>query len=63
MKQLLQKFNAEYGATILLSSHNIQYVADICSRIILLDRGKIRRDDRDVTDETKMELENYFRMQ
>ncbi|MDR2679778.1 MAG: ABC transporter ATP-binding protein [Tannerella sp.] len=63
MKRLLQKFNAEYGATILLSSHNIQYVADICSRIILLDKGKIRRDDRDVTDGTKMELENYFRMQ
>ncbi|MDR0573950.1 MAG: ABC transporter ATP-binding protein [Tannerella sp.] len=62
MKRILQKFNTEYGATVLLSSHNIQYVADICSRIILLERGEIIRDERAVTSETKIELENYFRM-
>jgi ABC-2 type transport system ATP-binding protein len=62
MKRILQKFSTEYDATVLLSSHNIQYVADICSRIILLERGKIIRDEKNVTAETKIELENYFRM-
>ncbi|MDR2148006.1 MAG: ABC transporter ATP-binding protein [Tannerella sp.] len=62
MKRLLQKFNQEYNATILLSSHNIQYVADICSRIILLEKGNIIRDEKEVTAETEIELENYFRM-
>ncbi|MDR3226302.1 MAG: ABC transporter ATP-binding protein [Prevotellaceae bacterium] len=60
MKNLLQKYNREFGVTILLSSHNIQYVADICSRIIILERGCIFRDVDSITESTKQELENYF---
>jgi ABC-2 type transport system ATP-binding protein len=59
MKQLLQKFN-DSGTTILLSSHNIQYTADICSRIIILERGIIVRDERSATPAIKVELEKYF---
>ncbi|MDR2854198.1 MAG: ABC transporter ATP-binding protein, partial [Prevotellaceae bacterium] len=60
MKRLLQKFNSDFGTTILLSSHNIQYVADICNRIIILGRGKIVRDEHDTTPAIKDELEKYF---
>ena len=60
MKYLLQKYNAEFGTTILLSSHNIQYIADICSRIIILEKGKVIRDEQNTTPEIKAELENYF---
>lgn len=32
---------ADSGATILLSSHNLQELEDICDRIVLLDKGKL----------------------
>ena len=60
MKNLLQKYNTEFGATILLSSHNIQYVADICNRIIIIERGKIVRDEIGATPAMREELEKYF---
>ena len=62
MKRLLLHLNKTLNTTILVSSHNIQYIADICSRIILLEKGNIIRDEKAVTAETKTELENYFRM-
>lgn len=60
MKRLLQKYNADFGTIVLLSSHNIQYVADICNRIIILERGHIVRDEHDATPAIKGELEQYF---
>lgn len=60
MKRLLQKYNADFGTTVLLSSHNIQYVADICNRIIILERGHIVRDEHETTPTIKDELERYF---
>lgn len=60
MKRLLQKYNADFGTTVLLSSHNIQYVADICNRIIILERGHIVRDEHETTSAIKDELERYF---
>jgi hypothetical protein len=33
---------------------------DICSRIIVLDSGKIRYDETNPSDTTKLEIENYF---
>jgi ABC-2 type transport system ATP-binding protein len=60
MKRLLQEYNRKYGATILLSSHNIQYVMDICDRIIVLESGRIVREEANIDDTTKLALENYF---
>jgi len=60
MKNLLQKYNTEFGTTILLSSHNIQYVADICNRIIIIESGKIVRDEIGATPAIREELEKYF---
>ncbi|GHT40906.1 ATP-binding protein [Bacteroidia bacterium] len=60
MKRLLQEYNQKYGTTVLLSSHNIQYVMDICSRIIVLESGQIVREDVNIDDTAKLELENYF---
>jgi len=60
MKNLLQKYNAEFGTNVLLSSHNIQYVADICNRIIIIERGKIVRDEIGATPAIREELEKYF---
>lgn len=60
MKELLQKYNKEYSTTVLLSSHNIQYVSDVCTRIILLEKGTIIRDEQNATPAIKKELEDYF---
>lgn len=60
MKRLLSEYNQKYNTTILLSSHNIQYIMDICSRIIVLDSGHILYDESDITEATKNKIENYF---
>jgi ABC-2 type transport system ATP-binding protein len=61
MKQLLQEYNRKYNTTILLSSHNLQHVMDICSRIIVLESGHIIRDEINPDNETKQSIENYFK--
>ncbi|MDR3339490.1 MAG: ABC transporter ATP-binding protein [Candidatus Symbiothrix sp.] len=61
MKKLLQTYNQTYNTTILFSSHNIQYVMDICSRVVVLDSGHILYDERNLTEKKKLELENYFK--
>jgi ABC-2 type transport system ATP-binding protein len=60
MKRLLQECNRKYGTTVLLSSHNLQHVMDICSRIIVLESGHIIRDEINPDNETKQSIENYF---
>ncbi|MDR1201517.1 MAG: ABC transporter ATP-binding protein [Tannerellaceae bacterium] len=60
IKKLLLEYNQEYNTTILLSSHNIQYVMDICSRVIVFDSGYILYDESDITKETKNKIESYF---
>jgi ABC-2 type transport system ATP-binding protein len=60
MKRLLQEYNRKYNTTILLSSHNLQYVMNICTRIIVLDSGKVRYNAIKPSDAVKREIENYF---
>jgi ABC-2 type transport system ATP-binding protein len=60
MKRLLQEYNRKYGTTVLLSSHNLQHVMDICNRIIVLESGRIVRDEVNPDNETKQSIENYF---
>jgi ABC-2 type transport system ATP-binding protein len=44
LKHLLTDYNRETGATILISSHNLQHTVDISTRIALLEHGVIIRD-------------------
>ena len=60
IKRLLREYNAQTGATILLSSHNLQHTVDICPRIALLENGIIIRDIDNSNGEAEAELENYF---
>jgi ABC-2 type transport system ATP-binding protein len=60
MKRLLQEYNRKYGTTILLSSHNLQHVMDICTRIVVLESGHIVRDEKSLNDDTKQAIKNYF---
>lgn len=60
IKHLLQDYNRKTGATILISSHNLQHTVDICPRIALLENGVIIRDIANDTGQAATELENYF---
>lgn len=41
MRQLVQKINRERGVTIILTSHDLKDVEDICRRIIVIDNGRV----------------------
>lgn len=60
IKHLITDYNRETGATILISSHNLNHTVDICPRIALLENGHIIRDIANHNGEAQKELENYF---
>ncbi|MBQ0019535.1 MAG: ABC transporter ATP-binding protein [Bacteroidales bacterium] len=60
IKHLLKEYNQETGATILVSSHNLNHTVDICPRIALLEAGKIIRDIDNSDGSAEKELETYF---
>lgn len=62
IKHLLQDYNRKTGATILVSSHNLQHTVDICQRIALLEHGVIIRDIENTNGEATAELESYFEL-
>jgi len=45
--------------TILISSHDLNHVTEICKRIVLLNRGKVEKDIK-VSPSTLQELEAFF---
>ncbi|MDR1583318.1 MAG: ABC transporter ATP-binding protein [Prevotellaceae bacterium] len=63
MKNLLQEYNQKYGTTIILSSHNIQHVTDICNRIIVLESGRIIMNETHPDETFHRELQGYFQNQ
>jgi ABC-2 type transport system ATP-binding protein len=58
LKTKLKALNDE-GVTILISSHDLKHVTEICNRIILLEDGLIAKDIK-TSNETLIELEKYF---
>ena len=60
LKHLLTDYRERTGATILISSHNLQHTIDISSRIALLEHGQIIRDLPNEQGNATEELEAYF---
>ena len=60
IKHMLKKYNEETGATILVSSHNLQHTVDISERIVLLEHGKVIHDIDNKEKQAQDILENYF---
>ena len=60
IKQLLKKYNEEHGATVIISSHNLNHTVDVCPRIALLEHGVIIRDIQNENNPAEKELEAYF---
>lgn len=58
--KLIRQMNSENGTTVLVSSHNLSSINDICRRILLLDKGKLLMDKPHVPGNTDKDLEDYF---
>ena len=57
---MLKRYNEEHGATVIISSHNLNHTVDVCPRIALLENGVIIRDIRNENNSAEQELEAYF---
>jgi len=59
LKKLILKEKEENLVTFLISSHDLNHVAEICERIVLLEKGLLIKDLEDKSHMTE-ELNNYF---
>ena len=59
LKKLLKELSNTTGTTVLISSHDLIHVTEVCERIVVLDRGEIVRDIQ-TSEATLKELEEYF---
>ena len=60
LKGIIKDLNKYKDTTILISSHDLQDVTEVCERIVLLEKGEIIRDIR-TGSATLKELEAYFK--
>lgn len=59
LKRFLNDLQIRYNMTMLISSHDLNHITEVCKRIVVLEKGKIVKDL--LTDaDTLKELENYF---
>jgi len=59
LKRILTEYNKRTGAIIIISSHDLNHVTEICNRIAIIEKGIIIRDLRN--DGTALaEIEQYF---
>jgi len=59
LRQIIKDFAAQKSKTLLISSHDLDHVTDVCSRIVILQKGKVIRDVAK-TESTLAELEEFF---
>ena len=59
--KMLREMQAQRRITIFISSHDLNHVTDISSRILLMEKGKIIK-DLNTTADTLKELEIYFQV-
>ncbi len=59
LKKLLKQLSEEEQVTILISSHDLMHVTDVCERIVAIEKGEIQK-DLEKTQATLKELEEFF---
>ena len=62
LKKILGNFNEGKSKTIILSSHNLNHIHDLCTRVALMEKGKIIKDCTN-TAENMRNIELYFNSQ
>ena len=56
---MLKQLTENKEVTILISSHDLSHVTEVCERIVVLDKGNVVK-DIETSKETLKELESYF---
>lgn len=59
LKQILKELTKNRDITVLISSHDLTHVTEVCERIVVLDKGDIVKDLK-TSKETLKELESHF---
>ena len=59
LKKILKELTVRSQATVLISSHDLGHVTEVCERIVVLEKGKVVR-DIETSEQTLNELETYF---
>ncbi|WP_378180303.1 ABC transporter ATP-binding protein [Aquimarina sp. SS2-1] len=59
LKKIIKELAADPNVTVLVSSHDLIHVTEVCQRIVVLDKGEVVKDLATST-ETLRELEEHF---
>lgn len=59
LKNIIKKLTDDREITVLVSSHDLSHVTEVCERIVVLDKGEVVKDIK-TSPETLKELESYF---
>jgi ABC-2 type transport system ATP-binding protein len=59
LKRILKELKTKYDLTLLISSHDLNHVTEVCERIVVLEKGLIVH-DLQTNENTLKLLENYF---
>ncbi|MCK5440857.1 MAG: ATP-binding cassette domain-containing protein [Maribacter sp.] len=59
LKAIIKDLAAKQGVTVLVSSHDLMHVTEVCERIVVLNKGEIVKDIQ-TSAETLRELESFF---
>ena len=59
LKAIIKDLAAKHDITVLVSSHDLMHVTEVCERIVVLNKGEIVKDIQ-TSKETLKELENFF---
>lgn len=60
LKEFIKTLTHNRDLTVLISSHDLMHVTEVCERIVVLDKGEIVKDIT-TSEETLKELEDHFR--
>lgn len=59
LKNIIKTLTENREITVLISSHDLTHVTEVCERIVVLDKGIVVKDIK-TSSETLQELESYF---
>ncbi|HPF97221.1 MAG: ABC transporter ATP-binding protein [Mangrovimonas sp.] len=59
LKKIIKELAEKKGVTVLISSHDLLHVTDVCERIVVLNKGEVIK-DLETSEATLKELEAHF---
>ena len=59
LKKIIKELTLNRDITVLISSHDLTHVTEVCERIVVLDKGNVVK-DLNTSTETLKELESFF---